>query len=174
MSMKIRLSSRQDTIVILDALQITVDDTNGLAPDRRRALQSQLQRVAACVTQNTKNERQPEVENLVSTSIKCLSGQIRELKSVIQSQQLRVPELVLKQTGSQLNIMQRLATSRYDLQKSVLDKVVKKTKRLTTCRAFHDELSSQFSSLHLRLKVAMEKLGKTISQIGSVEWPPVE
>ena len=107
MSMKIRLSSRQDTIIILDALQITVDDvralfgiwarpaeislewhllsqTNGLAPDRRRALQSQLvtlscfpslkvsygfsivyathviprlqQRVAACVTQNTKNE----------------------------------------------------------------------------------------------------------------------
>lgn len=30
MSMKIRLSSRQDTIVILDALQITVDDVRAL------------------------------------------------------------------------------------------------------------------------------------------------
>lgn len=109
MSMKIRLSSRQDTIIILDALQIRVDDvralfgilarpaeisleshllsqTNGLAPDRRRAFQSQRvtlscfpslkvsygfsflfathiiprlqQRVAACVTQNTSNKNE--------------------------------------------------------------------------------------------------------------------
>lgn len=41
----------------------------------------------------------------------------------IRVHRLRVPGLVLKQTGTQLNNMQRLATSRYDFQKSVLDKV---------------------------------------------------
>jgi len=125
------------------------------------------------MVQNTsnKNECPLEVNNIALRSTPGCPGQINDLKSEIRVHRLRVPGLVLKQTGTQLNNMQRLATSRYDFQKSVLDKVVNKTKGVTVYQAgnLREELCIRFPGLQLRLKMAMEKLGKTINQIDAAD-----
>jgi len=108
------------------------------------------------MVQNTsnKNECPLEVNNIALRSTPGCPGQINDLKSEIRVHRLRVPGLVLKQTGTQLNNMQRLATSRYDFQKSVLDKVVNKTKGVTVYQAgnLREELCIRFPGLQLRLK----------------------